>query len=199
MPEVHSLHDVFVHELRDMYNAEQQITKALPKLIKAAESEDLREAFETHLDETHSQIDRLEQAFDLLDEKPRGVACDGMSGILSEGRMVLEDGMPAAIRDAALIGAAQRVEHYETAVYGTLIAWAKAMGQNEIADLLTSNLQEEKNADEKLSQLAESGINDAAVHVNGAATNTRSRPSAAVRMSSPSTHRARARKGTRRS
>ena len=195
MPEVHSLHDVFVHELRDMYNAEQQITKALPKLIKAAESEDLREAFETHLDETHSQIDRLEQAFDLLDEKARGVACDGMSGILSEGRMVLEDGMPGPIRDAALIGAAQRVEHYETAVYGTLIAWAKAMGQNQIADLLTSNLQEEKNADEKLSQLAESGINDAAVHVNGAA---RSRPTVAGRNSSPSTPRARARKAPRR-
>jgi ferritin-like metal-binding protein YciE len=198
MPEVHSLHDVFVHELRDMYNAEQQITKALPKLIKAAESGDLRDAFETHLDETHTQIDRLEQAFELLNEKARGVPCDGMTGILAEGRTVVDHGMPGPIRDAALIGAAQRVEHYETAVYGTLIAWAKAMALNQIADLLKSNLDEEKNADEKLSQLAQSGINDAAVHVNGATKPLRRTLSGRRDSSSLSTHRSRARKGGRR-
>jgi ferritin-like metal-binding protein YciE len=167
MQEVHNLHDVFVHELRDIYNAEQQITKALPKLIKAANSSDLREAFETHLDETHAHIGRLEQAFELLDEKARGIACDGMSGILEEGKTALRDGGSGPVRDAALIGAAQRVEHYETAVYGTLIAWARAMGQNEVADLLKSNLEEERHADEKLSQLAEAGINEAAVRGDG--------------------------------
>jgi len=168
MPEVHSLHDVFVHELRDMYNAEQQITKALPKLIKAAESDDLRDAFETHLGETEHQIERLEQAFELLDEKPKGVPCEGMSGILAEGSTVLKDGEAGPVLDAALIGAAQRVEHYETAVYGTLISWAKLMGHDEIVDLLESNLEEEKNADQKLSKLAEGGINQAALRSDGA-------------------------------
>jgi len=195
MPDARSLHDVFVHELRDMYNAEQQISKALPRLIKAAESEDLRDAFETHLDETHSQIDRLEEAFELLDEKARGVSCDGMSGILQEGNAVLEDGLAGPIRDAALIGAAQRVEHYETAVYGTLIAWAKAMGHNQIADLLTSNLEEEKNADEKLSQLAEGGINAAAVQVNGAAQTSSRRITG--RGTSATIRRSNGRRGTR--
>jgi len=167
MPQVHDLHDVFVHELRDIYNAEQQITKALPKLIKAAHSTDLREAFETHLDETHAQIGRLEQAFELIDEKARGIACEGMSGILDEGRTTVKDGHSGPVRDAAIIGAAQRVEHYETAVYGTLIAWARAMGHNDIADLLNTNLEEERHADEKLSALAEAGINEAAVKGDG--------------------------------
>jgi len=168
MHQAHSLHDVFVHELRDIYTAEQQISKALPKLIKAVDSDDLRDAFETHLDETHRQIGRLEAAFELLDQKVRRASCDGMNGILEESRTVMSDDPRGPIRDAALIAAAQRVEHYETAVYGTLVAWARSMGHDQVATLLQSNLDEAKNADEQLTQLAEGGINEAAVRSNGA-------------------------------
>jgi len=156
------LHDAFIDELRDAYDAEKQVTKALPKMIKAAASPDLRSAFETHLDETREQIARLEQVFAGLGEKVRGKHCDGVAGIIEEGKGVMEEEFDDATLDACLIASAQRVEHYEMAAYGTLVAWAEAMGHTEAAGLLKETLEEEKATDEKLTELAEGGINGAA-------------------------------------
>jgi ferritin-like metal-binding protein YciE len=157
-----TLHDAFLDELRDTYDAEQQLTKALTKLAKAATSSQLREAFETHLQETQGQIERLERVFEHLEEKVRGKRCDGIAGIIEEGKSIMEEDFDDSTRDACLIAAGQRAEHYEMAVYGTLIAWAQAMGHTEAADLLQENLDEEQAADEKLSSLAEGGINQEA-------------------------------------
>jgi ferritin-like metal-binding protein YciE len=162
MAEAGTLHDAFIDELRDTYDAERQLTKALAKLAKAASSPQLREAFETHLEETREQIGRLEQVFEGLDETVRGKHCDGIAGIIEEGKSIMEDDLDDATMDACLIAAGQRAEHYEMAAYGTLVAWAKVMGHTEAADLLQRSLDEEKAADEKLSSLAESGINEAA-------------------------------------
>jgi ferritin-like metal-binding protein YciE len=162
MAEAKSLHDAFIDELRDTYDAEKQIIKALPKLAKAAGSEELREAFESHLEETRGQVDRLEQVFASLDEKVRGKHCDGVAGIIEEGKSILEEDFDDTTMDACLIAAAQRVEHYEMAAYGTLVAWAEAMGHSEAAELLQQTLDEEKAADKKLSSLAEGGINQGA-------------------------------------
>jgi ferritin-like metal-binding protein YciE len=157
-----TLHDAFIHELKDVYDAERQLTRALPKMAKAASSEELREAFERHLNETEGQVSRLEKVFEAIDETIKGRHCEGMAGILSEGKTIMEEDLDEASMDAALIAAAQRVEHYEIAAYGTLIAWARAMGHTEAVRLLEETLEEEKAADEKLSGLAESGINQAA-------------------------------------
>jgi ferritin-like metal-binding protein YciE len=187
------LHDAFVEELRDMYSAEKQISKALPKLAKAATSPDLRQAFTTHLQETVGQIQRLEAVFASLNEKVKAKHCDGMAGILDEGRAVLKENFEDATMDACLVAGAQRVEHYEMAAYGTLVAWAKAMGHDETAELLQETLDEEKAADETLSALAEGGINQLAIQRIGepalhgkaqesakAAKSTRKRPMAVV-------------------
>jgi ferritin-like metal-binding protein YciE len=157
-----TLHTAFISELRDTYDAERQILKALPRLVKAATTEDLRLAFETHLEETSTHIERLEEVFASLDERVRGKHCDGVAGILEEGKSILEEDFDEATMDAALIGAAQRVEHYEMAAYGTLVAWAKAMGHDRAAGLLEKTLEEEKSTDQKLSSLAEAGVNQAA-------------------------------------
>jgi ferritin-like metal-binding protein YciE len=162
MADAGTLHDAFVDELRDAYDAEKQLTKALPKLAKAASSPDLRAAFEAHLDETRGQIVRLEQIFANLGEKVRGKHCDGIAGIIEEGNAVMEEDFDEATMDACLIAAGQRAEHYEMAAYGTMVAWARAMGHTEAADLLQETLDEEKAADETLSSLAEDGINDEA-------------------------------------
>jgi ferritin-like metal-binding protein YciE len=162
MAEIGTLHDAFLDELRDTYDAEKQLTKALPKMVKAANSPILREAFESHLEETHQQVERLEQVFAWLDEKVRGKHCEGMAGIVKEGQSIMEEDFDEATSDACLIAAAQRVEHYEMAAYGTLVAWAREMGHTQAADLLQESLDEEKAADEKLSSLAESGINQEA-------------------------------------
>jgi len=162
MAEAGTLHDAFIDELRDTYDAERQLTKALPKLAKAASSAPLREAFESHLAETQGQIERLEQVFESLDEKVRGKHCDGIAGIIEEGKSVMEEDFDDDTMDACLIAAGQRAEHYEMAAYGTLVAWARAMGHSEAADLLQETLDEEKAADEKLSSLAEGGINQSA-------------------------------------
>ena len=162
MAEAGTLHDAFIDELRDSYDGEKQLTKALAKLAKAATSPQLIEAFENHLEETHGQIERLEQVFELLDEKVRGKHCDGIAGIVEEGKSIMEEDFDETTMDACLIAAAQRAEHYEIAAYGTLVAWAKAMGHTEVADLLQATLDEEKAADEKLSGLAEGGINQGA-------------------------------------
>src|SRR6476659_11367869 len=162
MAETGTLHNAFIDELRDAYDAEKQLTRALPKMAKAASSPDLRKAFETHLVETRGQVDRLEQVFASLDEKVRGKHCDGIEGIIEEGKAVMEEDFDGATMDACLIAGGQRAEHYEMAAYGTLIAWAQAMGHTEAAKLLQQTLDEEKAADKKLSSLAEGGINQSA-------------------------------------
>jgi ferritin-like metal-binding protein YciE len=162
MAEQGTLHDAFIDELRDTYDAEKQLTKALTKLAKAATNPKLREAFETHLAETQGQIERLEQVFESIEEKPRGKHCDGIEGIIEEGKSIMEEDFDEVTMDACLIAAGQRAEHYEMAAYGTLIAWAQAMGHSEAVKLLQQTLNEEKAADKKLSGLAEGGINQRA-------------------------------------
>ena len=157
-----NLREALVEEIRDLYNAEKQLVKALPKMAKGAESDELREAFESHLEETEGQVTRLERVFELLDEKPRGKHCAGMAGIVEEGSEKLQEDMEGSVLDAALIASAQKVEHYEISAYGTAIAWAEALGLGEVVTVLNETLEEEKAADEKLSALAESGINEAA-------------------------------------
>jgi ferritin-like metal-binding protein YciE len=156
------LHKAFVDELRDAYDAEKQLLKALPKLAKAANAKELRSAFLTHLEETRSHVTRLEQVFASVDEKVRGKHCDGIAGIIEEGKSIMEEDFDPATMDACLIAAGQRSEHYEMAAYGTLAAWAKTMGHSQAAKLLGSILEEEKAADEKLNMLAEGGINQQA-------------------------------------
>jgi len=165
MAETGTLHDAFLDELRDAYDAEKQLTKALPRMAKAASSPDLRKAFEVHLEETRGQIERLERVFAGLDEKVRGKHCDGIAGIIDEGKSVMEEDFDDATMDACLIAGGQRAEHYEMAAYGTLVAWARAMGHAAAADLLQETLDEEKAADAKLSSLAEQGINQEAAHM----------------------------------
>jgi len=159
MAEAGTLHDAFLDELRDTYDAEKQVLKALPKMAKAATSEELRTAFEDHLEETRTHVDRLEQVFSSLGEKVRGKHCDGVAGIIEEGKSIMEEDFDDQTMDACLIAAGQRVEHYEMAAYGTLVAWAQAMGHAEAAGLLEETLNEEKTADRTLTSLAEGGIN----------------------------------------
>ena len=162
MAEMGTLHEAFVDELRDTYDAEKQLTKALPKMAKAANSPELREAIESHLEETRHQVERLEQVFESIEEKARGKHCDGIAGIIQEAQAMMQEDFDEPTADACLIAAAQRAEHYEMAAYGTLVAWARAMGHDDAADLLQETLDEEKAADEKLNSLAEGGINEEA-------------------------------------
>jgi ferritin-like metal-binding protein YciE len=159
MAQTGTLHDAFLDELRDAYDAEKQLTKALPKLAKASTSPELRAAFEAHLEETRGHVDRLEQVFASLDEKARGKHCDGIAGIIDEGKAIMEEDFDEATMDACLIAAGQRTEHYEIAAYGTLVAWAHDMGHTDAERLLQETLDEEKAADEKLTSIAESGVN----------------------------------------
>lgn len=154
-----SLEALFEDELRDVYDAERQVLKALPRMIRAASHDELRAALESHLEETRGQIDRLEQAFEQLDLKVRGKHCAGMAGILDEGRDLLAEDGDDAVLDAAFTAAAQRVEHYEITAYGSLIAWGTTLGYGPVVKLLQANLDEEKAADETLSTIAESGLN----------------------------------------
>ena len=162
MAEAGTLHDAFIDELRDTYDAEKQLTKALSKLAKASSNPKLREAFETHLEETQGQIERLEEVFESLGEKARGKHCDGIAGIIEEGKSIMEEEFDEATMDACLIAAGQRAEHYEMAAYGTLVAWARGMGHEQAANLLQETLDEEKAADQKLTSIAEAGINQEA-------------------------------------
>lgn len=157
------LEDLFVDGLMDIYYAEQKISKALPKMAASAESEDVSAAFEKHLMETEGQIERLEQVFALIGEEPQGKECPAIDGILKEGEEILDEyeGLPAL--DAGLVAAAQAVEHYEMARYGTLIAWAGKLGLAEAADLLSATLEEETATDEALTALGEDGVNDRAM------------------------------------
>ena len=156
------LHALFLHQLKDTYFAENAITKALPKLAEAAQTEELRGAFAVHLEETRNQIKRLEQVFELIGEKPEGVECKAILGIIAEGDEVIEEFSDGDAIDAGLISAAQAVEHYEITRYGTLLAWAQQLDLSEAADLLKETLVEEENTDEILSELAEDLANPAA-------------------------------------
>lgn len=159
---INSLHDLYLTELKDLYDAENRITKALPKMAEAANSQELRNAFEQHLQQTRRHTERLEQIFQQLDESPKGHKCKGIGGIIDEGEDMMDEDAPAAVSDAALIAAAQRVEHYEIAAYGTVRTYARRLGFEDQASLLNETLQEEGETDKKLTSLAESYINEEA-------------------------------------
>jgi len=153
------MEDLFVHLLKDIYYAEKQLVKALPKMAKAAETQKLRQAFENHLAETEGQVERLEKVFDMIGKAARGEKCDAIVGLIEEGKEVMEDGEDPGVIDAGILAAAQAVEHYEIARYGTLVAWAHQLGHRNAASLLESNLKEEKAADQLLTRIAESQVN----------------------------------------
>jgi ferritin-like metal-binding protein YciE len=155
-----TMDDLFLDSLRDLYDAEKQITKVLPKMSKAASSDDLKAAFEQHLQVTKRQVERLEQIFTQLDEKPGGKKCAAMEGLIEEGAELIQEGKPSSILDAGLIGAAQKVEHYEMAGYGTARTFATLLGHTEAAQLLQETLEEEKETDQQLTELAESVVNE---------------------------------------
>jgi len=157
-----TLHDLFIHELKDLYSAEKQITKALPKMIKAASSGDLHEALQSHLSETEQQVHRLEEICKRLDVPTRGAKCAAMEGLVAEGQETLEHDMEDHVRDAAIICCAQRIEHYEMAGYGCARTFAEQLGHGDIAETLQRTLDEEKAADERLTQLAMQHINEEA-------------------------------------
>lgn len=157
-----SLEDLFHEELRDVYSAEKQLLKALPKMAKAATNEKLKTGFTKHLAQTEEQIVRLERVFELLQKPAKAKKCMAMEGLIEEAKELLEADASPLVLDAALIGAAQKVEHYEIATYGTLVTWAGQLGMTQAAKLLAQTLKEEKETDEKLSQLAESEVNAAA-------------------------------------
>jgi len=149
-----SLRELYVNELKDLYNAETQLVKALPKMAKASSNAELRQGFEEHLRQTSEHVSRLEQIFEMLGEKATGKKCLGMEGLVKEGAETMSEDYEDAVKDAAIIGAAQRVEHYEIAGYGTVRAFAELLGENEHVSLLEQTLEEEKETDEKLTELA---------------------------------------------
>ena len=157
-----TLREALVNEIKDLYHAEKQLVRALPKLSKGAASAELKDALDTHLEETERQVTRLEEVFEHLDERVKAKNCPGMAGIIEEGSEILSEDFDKMAMDAAIIAAAQRAEHYEIAAYGTAAAWAEALGMSDVHDLLMQTLDEEKAADRKLSALAEQGINAAA-------------------------------------
>jgi ferritin-like metal-binding protein YciE len=149
------LRDLFIDELKDLYSAENQILKALPKMIKKASSRELKSGFEQHLKETQGHVERLDKIFEELEESPRGKKCKGMEGIIADGKELMEEDAEPEVMDAGLIGAAQHVEHYEIAGYGCVRTYAELMGEDDIVNLLQQTLDEEKATDEKLNQLAQ--------------------------------------------
>lgn len=151
---VQNLEQLLIDELKDIYSAEKQITKALPKMAKAAKSPELKQAFETHLEETKGQIERLDEIFETLGKKATGKTCHGMQGVIEEGSEMIQELDKGDVRDAALISAAQRVEHYEIAAYGTVREYAKMLGKKDVAKLLDQTLEEEKATDEKLNGIS---------------------------------------------
>jgi ferritin-like metal-binding protein YciE len=159
---VKTMEDLFIETTKDIYYAEKHILKALPGMVKKAGSEKLKDALETHRQETEGQIDRLDQVFKLFDVAPRGKKCDAIEGIIAEAKEHMEEIDDQQTLDAGMIGSAQTVEHYEIARYGTLIAWAKQLGRDDAIKLLKENLEEEKKADRLLSEIAESAVNQRA-------------------------------------
>jgi ferritin-like metal-binding protein YciE len=163
-----NLDDLFHDTLKDIYYAEKKILSALPKMAKAAQSDELRQAFEKHHGETEEQIARLEQVFQLIDEKPQGKKCAAIEGILEEGQEIMKEYKGAPALDAGMLAAAQAVEHYEISRYGTLVAWAKEMDLDDAVGLLEQTLKEESDTDEALTELAESAVNIAAEQAEAA-------------------------------
>ena len=168
-----SLRALYIDELRDIYNAEKQLTKALPKMAKAAFSEDLRNGFTEHLEQTKGHVERLEQIFEALGERASGKKCAGMEGLVEEGSEIMDKDFEDSVMDAALISAAQRVEHYEIAAYGTVIAFAELLGESEHVSPLQQTLEEEKRTDEKLTELSKD--------INTAANDQQSEPASGSR------------------
>lgn len=154
-----ALQKLLIHEMSDLYDAEQQIVKALPKLIQSASSSELQQALKEHLSVTQKQVKRLDEAFQALGEDREETKCKGMAGLIAEGEDILKEGFEPSTQDAGIIGAAQRVEHYEIAAYGTARTLAQTLGNSEVADLLEESLEEEKEADERLTEIAESAVN----------------------------------------
>jgi len=171
---LNSLRDVFEENLRDLYNAETQLLKALPKMAKAASSEELREAFEEHLEQTRGQVERLERICEGLGIKAKGKTCQAMKGLIEEGQEILSADGDAAAKDAAIIGAAQKIEHYEIAGYGTARTFAELLDEADAARLLQETLDEEEAADERLTEVAESGLNQEAAEPDEVAAGTNS-------------------------
>jgi len=189
--EINSLRELYVEQLRDLYDAENQLIKALPKMAKEASSDELRQSIEEHLEQTRGQAERLEQIFEQLGEKPKGKKCKGMQGLLEEGKETLEEDMEEDTKDAAIIAAAQRVEHYEISGYGTVRTYANLLGESEAAELLEETLNEEKETDQKLTQLAEEINVEAAEGSGEEEGEEESRPSRARSSSSGSRGRRR--------
>ncbi len=160
MPPIETLDDLFVHQLRDIYSAERQLVAALPKMARNATSQDLKDAFTTHLEQTEEQVNRLQQVFEQLGVSSRGPKCKAMEGLVEEGKEIAEEDITPEMLDAGLIAAAQRVEHYEIAAYGTVCEYARALGHDEILTLLQSTLDEEKETDRLLTTLAVTGIEE---------------------------------------
>jgi len=164
MSTLDSLGDLLDDEIKDIYDAEKQLTKALPKLAKNATAPELKEAFEEHLQQTEEHIARLEQIFELMGLPVRGKKCEGMKHLIAEGNEMIAEAEDDATRDALMIAAAQKAEHYEIATYGTLRVWASLLGKDEVAALFEDTLEEEKETDQKLTQIAESFVNQQAAH-----------------------------------
>ncbi len=161
-----TMEDLFLDQIEDLYDAEQRLVKALPKMAKAANSSELRQAFESHLQQTQGHVSRLERVFPELGKEPKGKTCDAMKGLISEGEDIISDIEDSKLRDAGLIAAANRVEHYEIAAYGSAKAFAQTLGLSNAVSLLEQTLEEEKEADQKLTRLAESMINDEALRAS---------------------------------
>ena len=157
--DIRTMDDLFVHQLRDIYYAEKQIVKALPKMIDKASDSDLKTALRNHFDQSKNHVGRVERVFEMYDREPRTVDCPAIDGIIKEANEVIGDVEDKDVLDAAIIAAAQAVEHYEIARYGTLIAWAKQLGRDDCASVLAETLEEEKAADDKLTEVAESHVN----------------------------------------
>jgi ferritin-like metal-binding protein YciE len=191
-----TLDDLFLHGLKDIYYAENQIVKNLPKMIEAASDPELKKGLKAHLVETENQVSRLEQVFELLGEKPRGTRCPGIDGILTEGDEVLGDVEGRSVTNAAVVASAQAVEHYEITRYGTLIAWAKELGKDAVIPLLEQNLREEKAADKKLSAIAEARVSKGGARKT--ARNVPARRAAATRKVSKAPAKARKRPAAQR-
>jgi len=165
---MNSLHDLFADELKDLYSAETQLTKALPRMAKHAKNMELRTAFQQHLAETEDHVRRIEQICESLELKPRGKKCMAMEGLIEEGKELMQEEADPEVADAGMIGAAQKVEHYEIAAYGTARTHARRLGYTEAVDLLQQTLEEEAAADEKLTRIAEGGVNQEAAQAEGA-------------------------------
>lgn len=158
-----SMKDLLVEELRDIYDAEKQALKVYPKLQKAVQNDQLKQAFQKHREETEGQVERLKQCFEHLEQRPRAKHCDAMEGLIEEVTSLMEEGLPAELQDAAILAHAQKMEHYEIAAYGTVCAYAEACGLTDVAKLLDETLAEEKRTDELLNEIATGDVNKKAM------------------------------------